>query len=137
MLRLWPWSRGGGLVVWSGCCAVSQIALPVLPLSTPLVHLPLNQTVEHTQGDTAPLRLARNLPKPGNRIHEMVSARMGRDAATSVLNGWCQAHDVPNLFITDGAFMTSSACQNPSLSYMAFSARAAHYAVDLLAQGAI
>ena len=78
-----------------------------------------------------------NLTKPGNRIHEMGSARMGRDAATSVLNGWCQAHDVPNLFITDGAFMTSSACQNPSLSYMAFSARAAHYAVDLLAQGAI
>ena len=74
-----------------------------------------------------------NLTKPGNRIHEMGSARMGRDPATSVLNGWCQTHDVPNLFVTDGAFMTSSACQNPSLSYMAFSARAA----DLLADGAI
>lgn len=74
---------------------------------------------------------------PGNRIHEMGSARMGRDPATSVLNGCCQAHDVPNLFITDGAFMTSSACQNPSLSYMAFTARAAHYAADLLAANAI
>jgi len=78
-----------------------------------------------------------NLTKPGNRIHEMGSARMGRDPATSVLNGWCQAHDVPNLFITDGAFMVSSACQNPSLTYMAFSARAANYAADLLAAGTL
>jgi choline dehydrogenase-like flavoprotein len=78
-----------------------------------------------------------NLTKPGNRIHEMGSARMGRDPATSVLNGWCQAHDVPNLFITDGAFMVSSACQNPSLTYMAFSARAAHYAADLVAAGTL
>ena len=78
-----------------------------------------------------------NLTKPGNRIHEMGSARMGRDRDTSVLNGWCQAHDVPNLFITDGSFMTSAACQNPSLTYMAFSARAAHYAADLIEQGVI
>ena len=76
-----------------------------------------------------------DLSKPGNRIHEMGTARMGRDPETSVLNGWCQAHDVPNLFITDGAFMTSSACQNPSLTYMAFSARAADYAAGLLAAG--
>ncbi len=78
-----------------------------------------------------------NLTKPGNRIHEMGSARMGRDPADSVLNGWCQAHDVPNLFVTDGAFMVSSACQNPSLTYMAFSARAANYAADLLAEGTL
>jgi len=78
-----------------------------------------------------------NLTKPGNRIHEMGSARMGRDPQTSVLNGWCQAHDVPNLFVTDGAFMVSSACQNPSLTYMAFSARAAHYAADLVAAGTL
>lgn len=78
-----------------------------------------------------------SLTVPGNRIHEMGSARMGRDPATSVLNGWCQSHDVANLFITDGSFMTSSACQNPSLSYMAFSARAAKYAVDQLAEGNI
>ena len=76
-----------------------------------------------------------DLSTPGNRIHEMGTARMGRDPETSVLNGWCQAHDVPNLFITDGAFMTSSACQNPSLTYMAFSARAADYAAGLLAAG--
>lgn len=77
-----------------------------------------------------------NLTRPGNRIHEMGSARMGRDPETSVLNGWCQAHDAPNLFITDGSFMASSACQNPSLTYMAFSARAADHAADLMAQGA-
>lgn len=67
----------------------------------------------------------------------MGSARMGRDPANSVLNQWCQAHDVPNLFITDGSFMASSACQNPSLTYMAFSARAAHYAADLIADGTL
>ena len=78
-----------------------------------------------------------DLSKPGNRIHEMGTARMGRDPATSVLNGWAQAHDVPNLFITDGAFMTSSACQNPSLTYMAFSARAANYAADLISESVI
>jgi choline dehydrogenase-like flavoprotein len=77
------------------------------------------------------------LSKPGNRIHEMGTVRMGRDPDTSVLNGWCQAHDVPNLFVTDGGFMASSACQNPSLSYMAFSARAAHYAADLIAAGTL
>ena len=73
-----------------------------------------------------------NLTVPGNRIHEMGSARMGNDPANSVLNRWCQAHDVPNLFITDGAFMTSAACQNPSISYMAFTARACDYAVKQL-----
>ena len=78
-----------------------------------------------------------DLSKPGNRIHEMGTARMGRDPETSVLNGWAQAHDVPNLFITDGAFMTSSACQNPSLTYMAFSARAANYAADLISESVI
>lgn len=78
-----------------------------------------------------------NLTKPGNRIHEMGSARMGRDPATSVLNGWCQAHDVSNLFVTDGSFMASSACQNPSLTYMAFTARAADYAADLMAKGTL
>jgi choline dehydrogenase-like flavoprotein len=69
---------------------------------------------------------------PGNANHEMGTARMGRDPKTSVLNGWNQAWDVPNLFITDGAFMTSSSCQNPSLTYMAMTARACHYAADAL-----
>lgn len=74
---------------------------------------------------------------PGHAIHEMGTARMGRDPATSVLNGFNQAHDVPNLFATDGACMTSSACQNPSLTYMAISARAANHAAALLKEGAL
>jgi len=78
-----------------------------------------------------------NMSTPGDRIHEMGTVRMGRDPATSVLNGWCQAHDVPNLFVTDGGFMASSACQNPSLGYMAFSARAANHAADLIEQGVL
>jgi choline dehydrogenase-like flavoprotein len=77
------------------------------------------------------------LSNPGNKIHEMGTARMGRDPATSVLNGWCQAHDIPNLFITDGACMPSGGCQNPSLTYMALSARAANHAADLMRDGAI
>lgn len=71
----------------------------------------------------------------GGRTHEMGTARMGRDPMTSVLNKWNRAHDVKNLFITDGSAMTSSACQNPSLTYMALSARAAHYAADQIQSG--
>jgi choline dehydrogenase-like flavoprotein len=72
-------------------------------------------------------------PNPGgSAIHEMGGARMGRDPGTSVLNRFNQAHDVPNLFVTDGAAMASSACQNPSLTYMALTARAADRALDLL-----
>ena len=71
-------------------------------------------------------------PIPGSCVHEMGTARMGRDPKTSVLNKWNQAHDVPNLFVTDGACMTSSACQNPSLTYMALTARAVDYAVEAL-----
>lgn len=80
---------------------------------------------------------AEKITPPGDRIHEMGTARMGRDPKTSVLNGWSQAHEVPNLFITDGAAMTSSASMNPSLTYMALSARAANHAVDLLRDGAL
>lgn len=69
---------------------------------------------------------------PGLMIHEMGTARMGRDPKTSVLNKFNQAHDVPNLFVTDGSAMTSSACQNPSLTYMALTARAAAAAVEML-----
>ena len=69
---------------------------------------------------------------PGIGIHEMGTARMGRDPNTSVLNEWNQSWDVPNLFITDGSFMTSGGCQNPSLTYMAFSARAADHAAQLM-----
>jgi len=69
---------------------------------------------------------------PGLGIHEMGTARMGRDPETSVLNRWNQVHAVPNVFVTDGAAMTSSACQNPSLTYMALTARAANHAADEL-----
>ncbi|WP_233353561.1 GMC oxidoreductase [Hellea balneolensis] len=77
------------------------------------------------------------LSPPGNGIHEMGTARMGRDPKTSVLNKWNQSWDVPNLFITDGSFMTSAGCQNPSLGYMAFSARAADHAAKLMKDGVI
>jgi len=72
---------------------------------------------------------------PGSCIHEMGTARMGRDPKTSVLNEWNQMHDVPNVFVTDGAAMTSSACQNPSITYMALTARAVDYAVKSLKKG--
>ncbi|MBU0554953.1 MAG: GMC family oxidoreductase [Alphaproteobacteria bacterium] len=71
----------------------------------------------------------------GTSIHEMGGARMGHDPGSSVLNRWSQAHDVPNLFVTDGAQMSSSACQNPSLTYMALTARACDYAVRELQAG--
>lgn len=66
----------------------------------------------------------------GLGIHEMGTARMGKDPKTSVLNKWNQLHEVPNVFVTDGAAMTSSACQNPSLTYMALTARAVNHAVE-------
>lgn len=64
----------------------------------------------------------------GACIHEMGTARMGHDPKTSVLNKWNQMHDVPNVFVTDGACMTSAGTQNPSITYMALSARAVDYA---------
>jgi choline dehydrogenase-like flavoprotein len=68
----------------------------------------------------------------GKGIHEMGTARMGRDPKTSVLNKYNQVHSVPNVFVTDGAFMASSGTQNPSLTYMAFTARAVNHAVSEL-----
>ncbi len=65
---------------------------------------------------------------PGLGIHEMGTARMGKDPKTSVLNENNQIHAVPNVYVTDGSFMTSASCVNPSLSYMAFTARAAEHA---------
>jgi len=71
-------------------------------------------------------------PYLGRGIHEMGTARMGKDPKTSVLNKWNQVWDAQNVFITDGSFMASAACQNPSLTYMAFTARAADHAVSEL-----
>ncbi|HEY4336162.1 MAG TPA: GMC family oxidoreductase [Puia sp.] len=69
---------------------------------------------------------------PGRGIHEMGTARMGRDPKTSVLNNYNQVWDAKNVFVTDGSFMTSANCVNPSLSYMAFTARAVDHAVSEL-----
>jgi choline dehydrogenase-like flavoprotein len=73
----------------------------------------------------------------GMGIHEMGTARMGRDPKTSVLNSNNQMWDAKNVFVTDGAFMVSAACQNPSLTYMAMTARAADFAVKELKKGNI
>ena len=74
---------------------------------------------------------------PGMGIHEMGTARMGRDPKTSVLNAHNQVWDAPNVFVTDGSCMTSAGCQNPSLTYMALTARAAAFAVDELTRGTL
>ncbi|MDJ0921414.1 MAG: GMC family oxidoreductase [Henriciella sp.] len=74
-------------------------------------------------------------PMPGLGIHEMGGARMGHDPATSVLGKFNQCHDVQNVFVTDGAAMSSSACQNPSITYMALTARAADYAATQMREG--
>ena len=73
----------------------------------------------------------------GRGIHEMGTARMGLDPKTSVLNKWNQVWDAQNVFVTDGSFMTSAACVNPSLTYMAITARAADHAVGELKKGNI
>jgi choline dehydrogenase-like flavoprotein len=72
---------------------------------------------------------------PGLDIHEMGGVRMGRDPKTSLLNKWNQLHACPNVFVTDGACMTSVSTQNPSLTFMALTARAANYAMEQLKKG--
>jgi choline dehydrogenase-like flavoprotein len=72
---------------------------------------------------------------PGLDIHEMGGVRMGKDAKTSLLNKWNQLHSCENVFVTDGACMTSTSTQNPSLTYMAITARAANYAFEQLKAG--
>src|SRR5690606_10680966 len=69
---------------------------------------------------------------PGMAIHEVGTARMGKDPKESVLNEWNQVHACKNVFVTDGACMTSASCVNPTLTYMALTARAADYAVKEL-----
>ena len=72
---------------------------------------------------------------PGLDIHEVGGVRMGKDPATSLLNEWNQFHNVPNVFVTDGAAMTSTGSHNPSLTFMAITARAANYAVEEMRKG--
>jgi choline dehydrogenase-like flavoprotein len=78
------------------------------------------------------INVSGSLSFPGNANHEMGTARMGNDPKTSVLNKFNQLHEVPNVFITDGSCMTSGSCVNPSLTYMALTARACNYAVEEL-----
>jgi len=72
---------------------------------------------------------------PGNDIHEMGGVRMGKDPKTSMLNEWNQMHLCKNVFVTDGACMTSTSTQNPSLTFMALSARAAQFAAKEFKEG--
>lgn len=72
---------------------------------------------------------------PGSDIHEMGGVRMGKDPKTSLLNEWNQLHECKNVFVTDGASMTSTGTQNPSLTYMALTARAVDYAVKEIKKG--
>ena len=73
--------------------------------------------------------------EPGLSIHEMGTARMGDDSKKSVLNKWNQVHDIPNIFVTDGSCMNSNGWGNPSLTYMALTARACNHAVNELKKG--
>jgi len=83
------------------------------------------------------IQTSSNHQAPGLDIHEMGGARMGNDPKTSILNKWNQVHSAKNVFVTDGACMTSVSCQNPSLTFMAITARAADYAVSELKKGNI
>ena len=76
-----------------------------------------------------------NKQAPGLDIHEMGGVRMGKDPATSMLNKWNQLHACKNVFVTDGACMTSTGNQSPSILYMAFTARAVNHAVEEMKKG--
>jgi len=78
------------------------------------------------------VKVSGSISFPGNANHEMGTARMGRDPKTSVLNAYNQLHEVPNVFVTDGSCMTSVSCVNPSLTFMALTARACDHAVSEL-----
>jgi choline dehydrogenase-like flavoprotein len=78
-----------------------------------------------------------NKQNPGLDIHEMGGCRMGNDPKTSLINKWNQLHLCNNVFVTDGACMTSTGNQSPSILYMAFAARAAHHAVEEMKKGNI
>ena len=83
------------------------------------------------------IRTNDNNRRPGNDIHEMGGVRMGKDPKTSLLNKWNQLHECPNVFVTDCACMTSTSTQNPSLTFMALTARAANYAIKQMKKGEI
>jgi choline dehydrogenase-like flavoprotein len=83
-----------------------------------------------TAAGASNVRLTGRPSVPGFCIHEVGTARMGADPKKSVLNGYCQAHDVKNLFVTDGAAWVSIACQNPTLTMMAITVRTCDHIID-------
>jgi choline dehydrogenase-like flavoprotein len=98
----------------------------------------LNQTSEMlTVGGCKNVQTRDSKQAPGLDIHEMGGCRMGTDPKTSLLNKWNQFHHCPNVFVTDGAAMVSTSTQNPSITFMAFTARAANHAVEELKKGNI
>ncbi|MEJ6774733.1 MAG: GMC family oxidoreductase [Flavobacteriia bacterium] len=94
-------------------------------------------TEMYTKAGFVNIRTNDNKRRPGNDIHEMGGVRMGRNPKTSLLNGWNQLHECENVFVTDGACMTSTSTQNPSLTFMAITARAANYAIEQMKKGLI
>jgi len=114
--------------------------LPVLAMDATIRDNELKMRVDMMQDakemlEAAGLQNVKTYNNPysmGGGIHEMGTARMGRDPKTSVLNQHNQVWDAPNVYVTDGAAMTSAACQNPSLTYLALTARAVDHAVSEL-----
>ena len=94
-------------------------------------------TEMYTKAGFTNIRVDDSKQAPGLDIHEMGGCRMGNDPKTSMLNKWNQMHACNNVFVTDGACMTSTSTQNPSLTYMAFTARSVDYAVQQLKKGEI
>jgi choline dehydrogenase-like flavoprotein len=92
-------------------------------------------TEMYTKAGFTDIKTTDSKSAPGLDIHEMGGVRMGHDPRTSLLNKWHQMHACPNVFVTDGACMTSTSTQNPSLTYMAFAARAANYAFEQMKKG--
>ena len=94
-------------------------------------------TEMYTMAGFTNIRTTDSKQAPGLDIHEMGGVRMGRDPKTSLLNKWNQLHACKNVFVTDGACMTSTSTQNPSLTYMALTARAADFAVKQISAGSL
>src|SRR6266542_6472681 len=89
----------------------------------------------YTKAGFTNIKVTDSKQAPGLDIHEMGGARMGKDPKTSLLNEWNQLHACKNVFVADGACMTSTGNQSPSILYMAFTARAANHAVEELKKG--
>ena len=94
-------------------------------------------TEMYTKAGFVDIEINDNKRRPGNDIHEMGGVRMGKDPKTSLLNSWNQMHLCKNVFVTDGSCMTSTSTQNPSLTFMAITARASNYAIKEIKKGNI